>query len=150
MNRILEAHLTTPTPYITVAAPGELLSRRCEPSFKDVEDLNHLFLETVHSPLQRYKRGGEEISSFYVKRSRHIAVFGELNLTGARQETPRDLSSAARVSAENVAADFAGAAPIVDEQAQYHDQHLQSSTSDQIIPYVRQVQFKWEGKPDFG
>jgi len=44
--------------------------------------LSYLFLDKIHAPLQEYKREGDEISSFYVKRSRYIAFFGLVDLTG--------------------------------------------------------------------
>jgi hypothetical protein len=78
LNRYLDAPIARAAACITVASPGEPLSRRCGSSYKDDEDLDHLFLETVHSPLQSYQNSGDEISSFYVKRSRHIAFFGPL------------------------------------------------------------------------
>jgi hypothetical protein len=74
-------------PFITVAGPGELLSRRCGNSSKDTEDLGHLFLNKIHAPLQDYQRAGDEISSFYVKRSRHIAFFGALVFDNNPQNT---------------------------------------------------------------
>jgi hypothetical protein len=92
-NDYLDGMLGTPSPtafpYITVAGLGEPLSRRCGHGCMDAEDLNHLFLEKIHAPLQEYHRGGDEISSFYVKRSRHISFFGALNFT----ETQRDRST---------------------------------------------------------
>jgi hypothetical protein len=90
-------------PFITVAGLGEPLARRCGYGPGDIKDLNYLFVEMLHAPLQSYGRGGEEISSFYVKRSRHITFFGELNLTGARGEPPSNSSFGAHSSSENVA-----------------------------------------------
>lgn len=73
------------SPYITVAGSGEPLSRRSGYGCMDGKDLNHLFLDKIHCSLQEYHSGGEEISSFYVKRSRHIAFFGAIDLTGNRE-----------------------------------------------------------------
>jgi len=67
---------------ITVAGTGVPLSARCGHSSMDTRDLAHLFLDKIHTPLQEYKRDGDEITSFYVKRSRHIAFFGSVDLTG--------------------------------------------------------------------
>jgi hypothetical protein len=82
LSKALEAPMKSGSPFVTVAGPGEPLNRRCGYSVTDTEDLNHLFLSTIYAPLQEHQRGGDEISSFYVKRSRHIAFFGALNLTG--------------------------------------------------------------------
>jgi hypothetical protein len=79
----LAAPVTVASPFITVRGAGEPLARRCGYSPADAEDLNHLFLEKVQAPLQEYQKGGDEISSFFVKRSRHLAFFGPLDLTGA-------------------------------------------------------------------
>ena len=80
LDKILTAPLPAKLPYVTVAGRGEPLDRRCGYGSVDAKDLNHLFLDTIHCSLQAYPKGGEEISSFYVKRSRHIAFFGALNL----------------------------------------------------------------------
>jgi hypothetical protein len=96
-NKYLDKMLTTPPittpPYITVAGSGEPLARRRGLSCMDTKDLNHLFLDKIQSSLQEYRRGGEEISSFYVKRSRHIAFFGALNLADTQQSQPSPLPS---------------------------------------------------------
>ncbi|KAG9232707.1 hypothetical protein BJ875DRAFT_442914 [Amylocarpus encephaloides] len=82
LDKILGSPLKTLSPFITVAGSGEPLARRCGYGSMDAKDLNYLFLETIHAPLQTYHRGGDEVSSFYVKRSRHMAFFGVVNLTG--------------------------------------------------------------------
>jgi hypothetical protein len=73
----------TVSPFITVHGPGEPLTRRCGYGPADTKDRNHLFLEKIHAPLQEYQKGGDEISSFFVKRSRHLTFFGPLDLTAA-------------------------------------------------------------------
>ena len=78
---------------ITVAGSGEPLSRRCGYSRMDTRDLDHLFLDRIHAPLQEYNRNGDEISSFYVKRSRHIAFFGAVDLTRKQHDQSPHLSS---------------------------------------------------------
>jgi hypothetical protein len=80
MDKTLGSFPIATHPFITVAGLGEPLSRRCGSSSKDTEDLGHLFLDKIHAPLQDYQRSWDEISSFYVKRSRHIAFFGPLVL----------------------------------------------------------------------
>jgi hypothetical protein len=70
---------------ITITGTEMPLSWRCGHSEMDSRDLDHLFLDKIHAPLSEYRRDGDEISSFYVKRSRHIAFFGSLDLTGNRE-----------------------------------------------------------------
>jgi hypothetical protein len=82
LTNILATPIKLDSPLITVTGSGEPLNRRCGYGPTDTKDLNHLFLGTIHTPLQEYQKGGDEISSFYVKRSRHIAFFGALNFTG--------------------------------------------------------------------
>jgi hypothetical protein len=94
LSTVLGTPSTTASPSITVPGPGEPLARRCGNGPSDTEDLNHLFLETIHAPLQEYHRGGDEISSFYVKRSRHIAFFGPLNLAAAQWDQTSSLYTA--------------------------------------------------------
>ncbi|CZT53525.1 uncharacterized protein RSE6_15146 [Rhynchosporium secalis] len=81
-------------PSITVNGNGAPLSCRCGQSKLDDRDLVHLFLDKIHAPLPRYGRDGDEISSFYVKRSRHIAFFGAIDLTGNQEGPSNHLSSA--------------------------------------------------------
>jgi hypothetical protein len=92
LNKILGGPAKTVPPFITVEGPGEPLDRRCGYSSADTKDLNHLFLDKVHTPIQAYQRGGEEISSFYVKRSRHIAFFGAINLTEDQADSTLDVA----------------------------------------------------------
>jgi Protein of unknown function (DUF3723) len=73
------------SPQITITGTEMPLSWRCGHSEMDSRDLDHLFLDKIHAPLSGYRRDGDEISSFYVKRSRHIAFFGSLDLTGNRE-----------------------------------------------------------------
>lgn len=84
-NNTLASYQMTTYPFITVSGPGEPLSRRCGHSFMDTEDLGDLFLDKIHAPLQCYHRSGDGISSFYVKRSRHVAFFGALVVEDAPQ-----------------------------------------------------------------
>ena len=65
LNKTLCAPLTSVSPFITVAGPGEPMNRRCGYSSADTNDLNHLFLDKIHAPLQVYQIGGNEISSFF-------------------------------------------------------------------------------------
>jgi hypothetical protein len=86
----------TASPFITVHGPGEPLTRRCGYGPADTKDRNHLFLEKIHAPLQEYQKGGDEISSFFVKRSRHRTFFGPLDLTAA----PWDQTSSVYIARE--------------------------------------------------
>jgi hypothetical protein len=86
LDGVLGTPAKTASPFITVAGSGEPLTRRCGYGCMDAQDLNHLFLDRIHAPLETYRRGGDEITSFYVKRSRHIAFFGALDLTGVHQQ----------------------------------------------------------------
>lgn len=96
-NNYLEQFLGAPvervSPYITVAGPGEPVSRRCGSSCMDTKDLNHLFFPTIHRPLREYNKGGNEISSFYIKRSRHLAFFGLNSPTDIPTDPSSHLSS---------------------------------------------------------
>lgn len=96
-NNYLKIVLIVPStpapPYITAEGQGEPLTRRRGHSCMDTKDLNNLFLDKIHSGLQDYQMGGDEISSFYVKRSRHIAFFGALNLANSRREQADPLPS---------------------------------------------------------
>lgn len=85
LARILEAPVREPAAMITIAGPGEPLSRRCGYSNMDDQDLDLLFLPSIHAPLQESQMLGGEISSFYVKRSRHRAFFGAVDLSENRQ-----------------------------------------------------------------
>lgn len=83
-NNCLAKSLEIPTKEavatITVVSQGEPLSRRSGSSTMDVQDLDILFLHNMHAPLKDYRRDGDEISSFLVKRSRHRAFFGALDI----------------------------------------------------------------------
>ncbi len=82
LNRLEPSPTNTAYPAITVAGTGVPLLARCGHGSMDTRDLAHLFLDKIHAPLKEYKREGNEISSFYIKRSRHIAFFGSVDLTG--------------------------------------------------------------------
>lgn len=86
-NTLVSSPITS-NPFLTVASPGEPVSRRSGHSSSDTEDLGHLFLDKIHAPLKDYQRAGDEVSSFYVKRCRHIAFFGALNLNTTTQNGP--------------------------------------------------------------
>jgi hypothetical protein len=92
LTKMLGAPTNRVSPFITVEGSGEPLARRCGYGSTDIKDLNHLFLDKVHAPLQAYQKGGDEISSFYVKRSRHIAFFGAINLTGDQVDPNLDVA----------------------------------------------------------
>ncbi|KFZ24817.1 hypothetical protein V502_00702 [Pseudogymnoascus sp. VKM F-4520 (FW-2644)] len=70
-------------PWITVAGCGVSVAQRCGPEVWDdneeSDDLKHMFLEKMHLPLAELQRGGEGISSFYVKRSIYLAFWGGLD-----------------------------------------------------------------------
>ena len=70
-------------PWLTVAGYGMSIARRCGPAVwddnEDSDDLKHIFLENMHLPLAELKRGGEGISSFYVKQSIYLAFWGPLD-----------------------------------------------------------------------
>ncbi|KAG0645121.1 hypothetical protein D0Z07_9209 [Hyphodiscus hymeniophilus] len=85
MEEIVQAPVKSSPPSITVAGSGEPLARRCGSSSADTHDLENLFIDKVHAPLQEYQKGGDEISSFYVKRSRHRAFFGAVSLAEDRE-----------------------------------------------------------------
>ncbi|KAH6675994.1 hypothetical protein B0J14DRAFT_509686 [Halenospora varia] len=85
LGKILQTPAKSTPPLITVAGSGEPLARRCGHSSADTQDLENLFLDKIHASLLEYRRGGDEISSFYVKRSRHRAFFGAVNLAANQQ-----------------------------------------------------------------
>jgi len=70
----------TTLPFITVDGIGTPILYRCGHGQMDTRDLANLFLDKIHAPLHQYGRNGDGISSFYVKRSRHIAFFGRMDL----------------------------------------------------------------------
>jgi len=51
----------------------------------DSRDLDYLFLDKIYAPLSEYRKDGDEISSFYVKRLRHIIFFSSLDLIRNRE-----------------------------------------------------------------
>ena len=93
LGTILKSPAKSHPPSITVAGSGEPLTRRCGYSSSDAQDLEHLFLDKINAPLNRYENSGNEISSFLVKRSRHRAFFGAVNLIQELQGQSSDLSS---------------------------------------------------------
>ncbi len=70
-------------PWLTVAGTGVPILRRCGPEVwggdVDSDDLKHMFLGKMHLPLAELQRGGEGISSFYVKQSIYLAFWGPLD-----------------------------------------------------------------------
>lgn len=70
-------------PWLTVAGCGVSIAKRCGPEVWDdnveSDDLKHMFLEKMHLPLAELQRGGEGISSFYVKRSIYLAFWGGID-----------------------------------------------------------------------
>jgi hypothetical protein len=70
-------------PWLTVAGTGVPIRRRCGPEVwggdVDSDDLKHMFLGKMHLPLAELQRGGEGISSFYVKQSIYLAFWGPLD-----------------------------------------------------------------------
>jgi hypothetical protein len=87
LNKLRKAPTKTTPPSITTRRGFS--SQRCERGYVDTLDLDDLFLDKIHAPFSEYRKDGNEISSFYVKRSRHIAFFGTINLTG-NQENLKD------------------------------------------------------------
>lgn len=73
-------------PWLTVAGSGVSIAQRCGPEVwddnVDSDDLKHIFLGKMHLPLAELQRGGEGISSFYVKRSIYFAFWGPLDQPG--------------------------------------------------------------------
>jgi hypothetical protein len=123
LSAALEIPATTTSPFITVHGPGEPLARRCGYGPSDTKDRNHLFLEKIHTPLQEYQNGGDEISSFFVKRSRHLAFFGPLDLAATHWDqrssvyTARETST--RTSSLYTAREQITADDVLDEESFY-------------------------------
>jgi hypothetical protein len=100
LSTALARPAATASPFITVHGPGEPLTRRCGYGPADTKDRNHLFLEEIHAPLQEYQKGGDEISSFFVKRSRHLTFFRPLDLTAAPWEQTSSVYTAREPSTQ--------------------------------------------------
>ncbi|KFY96898.1 hypothetical protein V498_02409 [Pseudogymnoascus sp. VKM F-4517 (FW-2822)] len=70
-------------PWLTVAGSGVPIRWRCGPEVwgddVDSNDLKHMFLGKMHLSLAELQRGGEGISSFYVKQSIYLAFWGPLD-----------------------------------------------------------------------
>ncbi|KFY47181.1 hypothetical protein V494_00117, partial [Pseudogymnoascus sp. VKM F-4513 (FW-928)] len=96
-------------PWITVAGSGAPISQRCGPAAwvtltsdndRDSEDLRHIFFNKMHLRPVDLRRGGEGVSSFFIKQSIYLAFFGvstELGQSNIRihndnQESHRQLS----------------------------------------------------------
>ncbi|KAH6701351.1 hypothetical protein BKA61DRAFT_582431 [Leptodontidium sp. MPI-SDFR-AT-0119] len=78
-------------PQITVTSKGAPLSCRYGHGPIDTRDLAHFFLDKIHVPLSKYRRDRDEISSFYIKRSRHIAFFSTIDLTESQEGPSKHL-----------------------------------------------------------
>lgn len=89
-NDFLAKQLEAPTEEaiatVTVTGPGEPILRRFGYSNMDSQDLNLLFLYNIHAPLDKLRRSGDEISSFFVKQSRHKAFFGMVKVSEKQQD----------------------------------------------------------------
>jgi hypothetical protein len=128
-------------PFITVAGPGEPLSRRCGNSSMDTEDLGHLFLDKIHAPLQDYQRAGDEISSFYVKRSRHIAFFGTLALENNPQNTSTRVLSVNPPQTQHTSEMISSHAGSPIEESRYSDEGSSNRAQTDPGPIGRVVTF---------
>lgn len=146
IEKILQAPTKSSSPLVTVSGPGEPLARRCGYSSADTRDLEHLFLDKIHAPLQEYQKGGDEISSFYVKRSRHRAFFGAVNLAKDRRGQSSNLSPT-EVSLEQRTTGVAShareparlGAPTAGGPDSDPIQDSQVQTVGQVVPYTRRV-----------
>tara|TARA_R110002060_G_scaffold70387_1_gene78957 strand:- start:374 stop:1705 length:1332 start_codon:yes stop_codon:yes gene_type:complete len=85
-NDILGTPVTVETPFITVAGAGEPLTLRCGRGSTDFQDLSHLFIGKIHAPMMGYHTSGKELSSFFVKRSRHLTFFRALDFNMNRSD----------------------------------------------------------------
>ena len=129
-------------PSITVTGKGAPLSCRCGQSELDTRDLAHLFLDKIHAPLSKYQRHGDEISSFYVKRSRHIAFFGAIDLTENQEgpsthlvSTPSSLDRR-QPDASRPAVEVTSSIPSASRQAHSPDEGIESN---QVVLFQEQA-----------
>lgn len=86
INSLSSAAVEESKPWLTVPGLGVPISQRCGPEVwdnnTDSDDLKHIFLHQMHLDPSDLQRGGEGISSFYVKRSIYLAFFGSLVQSG--------------------------------------------------------------------
>lgn len=87
LDKVLGKSITSDPPFITVAGSGEPLALRCGCGSTDSQDLSHLFFDKIHAPMEEYQKSGNELSSFFVKRSRHLAFFQALDSSMDRSDT---------------------------------------------------------------
>lgn len=91
MNGLISTTGEDSKPWITVAGAGAPISQRCGPAAwvtlksdddRDSDDLRHIFFNKMHLRQADLQRGGEGISSFYIKQSIYLAFFGVSNELG--------------------------------------------------------------------
>jgi hypothetical protein len=114
-------------PQITVTGKGAPLSCRCGHGPMDTRDLAHLFLDKIHVPLSKYRRDGDEISSFYVKRLRHIAFFGTIDLTGSQEGPSMHPVHRHQLDVSRPAVESTGSTPTTNRQARSPDEGIESN-----------------------
>ncbi len=70
----------------TTLGPGESPPQRCGRSCggsSEDDDRLHLLVEKLHAPLAAFHSVGDDISSFYIKRSIYLAFFGHTRIPGS-------------------------------------------------------------------
>ena len=140
LGTILKSPAKSNPPSITVAGSGEPLTKRCGYSSSDAQDLEHLFLDKINAPLNRYENSGNEISSFLVKRSRHRAFFGAVNLTQSSTEASVEHEATGLTSHD---LQPAGSATTADGPDLSPAERAQIQDMSQMVPYTgRMVRFK--------
>ncbi|KAH6661610.1 hypothetical protein B0J14DRAFT_690371 [Halenospora varia] len=124
---------------------GEPLARRCGHSSADTQDLENLFLDKIHASLLEYRRGGDEISSFYVKRSRHRAFFGAVNLAANQQgQSTRSVPAEAPVEQRVIvvapsAIGISSSASAAEGQDSNSNESSQVQGANQVVQSARRV-----------
>ncbi len=63
-------------------SPPQRCGRSCGGSSEDADRL-HMFVEKLHAPLAAFHSVGDDISSFYIKRSIYLAFFGHTRIPGS-------------------------------------------------------------------
>jgi hypothetical protein len=119
MNGLISTTDEDLKPWITVAGAGARISRRCGPAVwvtlksdddRDSDDLRHIFFSKMHLRPADLQRGGEGLSSFYIKQSIYLAFFGvsvelgqsDIWLSNEFQESHRQRSSNKQTQLESV------------------------------------------------
>ncbi|KFY28058.1 hypothetical protein V491_00664 [Pseudogymnoascus sp. VKM F-3775] len=161
MNKLGSSAVEGSKPQLTVAGWGVPIARRCGQEVwndnVDSEDLKHIFLEKMHLPLADLQRGGEGMSSFYVKQSIYLAFWGPLDQLGhasasltAAQETGNaplyesTSSDAARPNVEDLAEQMDDTTQRQDipndsaPEATTSDSHLPSYLHQQVVKFVEE------------